>query len=429
VGYLLHHSTGVSNGARGVFIATPTYGPPSAVFSFSLLRAQDALRAAGYRVEVSLLVGDCHVDDARNRLVREFLRSTCDDFVFIDSDVGFGAAELLTLLSYDRDVVGATYPLKQGQDDYPARLFPGVIQADADGLIEVDGLPTGFLRIRRHVLQAMFDEAPKYTIRGSDDRAPCALIFERQLMDGGRVSGDYAFCRKHRARGGKVYCAPEIYLEHAGEKVWGGSFGSFLRRQNGLSLRDSIEAIRKGTENARSLMQLVTEWGNDPYSAGPELLSACAQVARQLRGAVLECGSGLSTLIMGAANPDLHIHALEDTDLWRFRVTEAAESLGLGNITVHKAPLDDYAQGRWYSPLYLPWDLIDAVVCDGPSRQRGSREILLSALDAAECRPRVMLLDDAASQCAPFEQWAAANNYRFELKGELRQFAIMKRAA
>jgi len=132
---------------------------------------------------------------------------------------------------------------------------------------------------------------------------------------------------------------------------------------------------------------------------------------------------------MAAANPDLHIHALEDTDNWRYRVTETAQSLGLTNITVHRAHLTQYQAGRWYEAQPLPWDAVSAVVCDGPARQKGAREILLQKMDENGCKPQVMLLDDAASQTKPFEAWAAANGYGFELKGELRQFAIIKKRA
>jgi acetone carboxylase gamma subunit len=36
-----------------------------------------------------LLSGNCHVDDARNSVVREFLASDCTELVFIDADVSW----------------------------------------------------------------------------------------------------------------------------------------------------------------------------------------------------------------------------------------------------------------------------------------------------------------------------------------------------
>jgi hypothetical protein len=421
--HLLHHSPGAF-GARRVFLATPTYGAPPALYTFCLFKTHDALKAAGIEVELGLLCGDCHVDDARNRLVRDFLKSGCDDFVFIDADVGWQTDDLVRLLSHDRDVVGGTYPMKQDQEDFPVRLIPGEIWSDSNGLIEVEGLPTGFLRIRRNVLEKLFAESPKYRIRGSDDSEPCALIFERELQGLTRRSGDYAFCRKWRAAGGRIWLDPNCHLEHAGEKVWSGTYAAHLRRKNGLALVDGINRVRKGTEDARSLLDLVLDWGNDPWSAGPELLSACAQVARQLPGAILETGSGLTTLVLAAANPAVTVHALEDASAWRYRIQEAAETLGLTNIVIHKAPLVLHPQGRWYDVPDLPWREFRTVLCDGPPRQKGERSVVLSVLDAHECRPQCLLFDDAETEAAAFASWAADRGYRFEIKGQLRKFAL-----
>jgi len=109
---LLHHNPAGSN-PRRVFLAVPSYGPISAITTFALFRAHAALIAHGFDVEFGLLAGDCHVDDARNRLAREFLAGTCTELVFIDADIGFAPDELLKLLSHDQPVVGGTYPIKQ----------------------------------------------------------------------------------------------------------------------------------------------------------------------------------------------------------------------------------------------------------------------------------------------------------------------------
>lgn len=402
---------------RRVFLAVPSYGPISGHTAFSLFRAHPALLEAGYAVELGLLLGDCHVDDARNTLVADFLDSGCSDLVFIDSDIGFQNADLLRLLSHDRDVVGGAYPKKSDIEEFPVWLAGGEVWSDADGLIEVNGIATGFLRIRRAALERLAAEAVSY--RTSAGRS-VKLIFERLIVDGARYSGDIAFCHKWRQVGGRAYVDPDCYLEHRGEKSWIGTFGSHLRRIHGLALANGIARIRDGAETDRDYFDLMMEWGNEPWSAGPELLKAAVMVARQVKGAALETGSGLTTLVMAAANPSLTVHALEHNADWKARVEQAAARLGVTNIVVHHAPLVAYPAGRWYSlPKGLPWSEVDLVLCDGPPRLEGNRRILWGVLATKDCQPRCVLVDDADT-----EGDAVPPTFRTEIKGELRKFAV-----
>lgn len=410
---LRHHPP--KNHSRRVFLAVPSYERPGALLAFSLFRAHVDLQNAGFDVELALLTGDCHVDDSRNALVADFLASTADDLVFIDADVGFQSADLIRLLNYDRDVVGGAYPKKSDISAYPAWLPAGDTWADSDGLIEAYGLGTGFLRIRRNVLERMSAEAPEFKLDGNTLRE----VFRRETIDGDRNSGDIAFCRRWRAMGGKVYIDPKCYLEHRGEKTWAGTYGSHLRRSRGMALTTGIEAIKAGTEVDAVFFELMCEWDNDPWSAGPELMKASVMVARQVKGAVLETGSGLTTLLMAAANPALHIHCLEHQAQWKARTEEAARRLGLTNITVHLAPLTGYPAGNWYTLPQLPWDSFDLVLCDGPPRQEGLRRILFGVLASHDCRPRCILVDDADT-----EGDSIPAPYRSEIKGELRKFAV-----
>lgn len=414
--FLHHNPAGFT--PRRVFLAVPSYGPISAITTYSLFRAHEALLLAGYGVELGLLSGDCHVDDARNRLVREFLNGVCSELVFVDSDIGFTPDDLLRLLSHDRDVVGGSYPMKQAIEQFPVRLKGGEIRADADGLIEVDGLPTGFLRIRRNALERLAKDAPTYRVRGGEDTQDTRLIFERLIVDGGRVSGDYAFCRKWKLSGGRIYCDPELALEHAGEKVWSGTLASHLKARAGLSLVEGITKLKAGNESDRDYLNLVQEWGNDPWSAGPELLKAAVMVARQAKGPILETGCGLTTLAMAAVT-EQHIHALEHQPEWAVKVEAAAARLGLTNITIHRAPLVNTPAGRWYEVPRLPWAEADIVLCDGPPRFEANRRILFGVMATHDCRPRCILVDDAVT-----EGDAVPDNYRTEIKGQLRKFAV-----
>ena len=273
-----------------VFLAVAAYEGLSASFTYALFHTAQALQAAGIESELAIYSGNCHVDDSRNRLVRDFLTSDCTDLVFLDADLGWFARDLVTLVTYDRDVVAGIYPKKHGDDSYPVNLLDGEIWSDRDGLIEVKSVPTGFLRIKRHVLQSLAANAEWFNSKAvADSAVPC--IFERQIIDGERWGGDYVFSRKWRELGGKIYIAPQMRFEHSGEHSWFGCVGSWLKQKNGLGLVDGLNAVREGRQTIEHLTDMFDAYGN-PFAANAVLLMALAILGRESRGPILELAPG-----------------------------------------------------------------------------------------------------------------------------------------
>ena len=292
------HRRGEEARGQKVFIAVAAYEGCGAGFAYSLFHTGAALERAGIQYELAIYSGNCHVDDSRNRLTRDFLNSDCSDMVFLDADIGWNAADFIELLGYDRDVLAGIYPKKNGDDAYPVKTLPGEIWSDRDGLIEVQGVPTGFLRIRRHVMERLASEAQTYNAK-NDGAYGTACIFERQIHEGTRWGGDYVFCRKARAAGFKIYIDPSMRFEHSGEETWTGCVGSYFRQRAGIGLDPAIAAIREGREQIEHMIDLYDAWGN-PYAASPGLLMGLVMLAREAKGPILECGGGLSTLAMAA---------------------------------------------------------------------------------------------------------------------------------
>jgi predicted O-methyltransferase YrrM len=86
---------------------------------------------------------------------------------------------------------------------------------------------------------------------------------------------------------------------------------------------------------------------------------------------ILECGPGLSSIVMAAANPDARIHALESDPEWCQRLVAEARRHGLSNITVHLTPLDP-ADYFYTIPADLPEGPYDLAVIDGPAFYDGT---------------------------------------------------------
>jgi predicted O-methyltransferase YrrM len=340
-----------------LFLAVQSYEGIGAGCAYTLFHFGQALKEAGIDVELSIYTGNCHVDDGRNRLVRDFLLSDCTDMVFLDADVGCPASNLTQLLSYDADVVAGIYPKKGGDDQFPVKMLPGEIWSDAQGLIEVQGVPTGFLRMRRQVLVRLADRAVHYNAR-NDASSAIPLIFERQVHDGTRWGGDYVFCRKWRAAGGKIHIAPEMRFEHSGMQTWSGRVGAWLREKNGLGLKLPLERIAKGTDTASDYVDLFDAYGN-PYAATPALLFCLVQVARRSRH-VIEFGSGLSSLVLAAAS-QTPVTAYESSPIYADHLKGEAERLGL-DVVVRYAPL----VGGWYNCPDMQVAPGTLVFIDGP---------------------------------------------------------------
>ena len=405
-----------------MFLAVAAYDGLGAGFGYALFHYGQALQAAGIATELAIYSGNCHVDDSRNRLVRDFLLSDCTDLIFLDADVGSQGKSIVALAQYDRDVVAGIYPKKHGDDSYPVRMIPGEIWSDRDGLIEAEGVPTGFLRIRRNVLERLAAEAVQYNAR-NDAGSAIPLIFERAVIDGVRWGGDYMFCRKWRDIGGKIYIDPSLRFEHSGEHTWTGNVGAWLRQRSGIALDSGLRAFREGREKPEDALSLFDAW-NNPFSATPEILLALAAVVRATKGPILECGAGLSTLVMAAAAPGREIHSLEQSPIHADNLAENLAHYGLTNAKVHRVNVPD-----WYDMSSVPsldWGL---VILDGP-RGKSGRMGALSRLDLSRA---VVVADDVQGDGGvPAMTRGLARTHSVVVVGDRqRQFAIAapKRAA
>lgn len=198
------------HGTPHVYIATPAH-TLHANYVLGLVRSIPELVSIEVATTFGLLTGFPHVDDARNLLVADFLKTDCTDLLFWDADVGASAAAITRLLIHDKDVVGGAYPIKEMLLQFPVKPVVGAVP-DEHGVLACKGVPTGLLRIRRHVLEKLAAKAEKVKMIGTE----IPVIFERMTIGGERMGGDYAFCHKWREEGGGVYVDTTLTLTHQG---------------------------------------------------------------------------------------------------------------------------------------------------------------------------------------------------------------------
>lgn len=402
-----------------VFLTTPVIGSPVAGYVFSL--HETIMKAVAHQVpiEYCLYQNDCHVDDARNKLVSEFLKTDCDKLVFIDSDIEWNAEEFIRLVKHDADVVAGIYPHKNNHElTFPVAMLGEDVDVIND-LVEVAAVPTGFLCIKRQVLEVLADKAEKFEDKSSGDIIP--LIFERTVRNNKRMGGDFTFCFKWREMGGSIYIDPEIELTHVGETTYKGS----VAHQNRIARFGAVgagllEIVNKKT-SATTYNDMVTAWGNE-WAIDAGLLTAISEM--EMKGDVLEIGSGLSTLVLAAKNPHHEVHCLEHDKNWKEFIERNIEAYNIKNVTVHHCPLKQNADGSFWYDIDFKGREWGTVFCDAPPREYGSRK---GVFDMIPSDSKAMFIADDADSPGFLDSFKSWENGRDSyILGKERKFLISK---
>jgi predicted O-methyltransferase YrrM len=400
-------------------LATPVTEKPNCNYVNSLAGTVETLVRADVRLHHRILQGCCHVDDARNYLIRDFLQSECTDLLFLDADMGWLPNNVLRVLKAPGDIVAGVYCHKSDQETYPFHPFVGrTTTANEHGLFEMPKAATGFMRIRRHVIEALYErEKAKGRLIWLDgdnenqNRLPVARICERGFVrelgleglsaNEASQSGDYVLCLKARQLGFQVFIDPEMGFSHAGEKVWTGHFGNHLRRNQKIDhpkFEQAMEAIVAGNVSVEVLDKLNAHSMYDPRAALPGVgLEACWRMAKEAQGDLLECGSGLSTIIMGLALKGTahRLYSLEADLEWTRRTNTWLQRYGVGNVELIYVPLVPVGDLVWYGidPEMLP-QRFDGVLIDGPARTGTNRNAVFEVLGKQIASARTWIIDD-----------------------------------
>lgn len=175
---------------------------------------------------------------------------------------------------------------------------------------------------------------------------------------------------------------------------------------------------------------LLYGWGN-AWSVREELITELWYRAWHTRGPVLECGSGLSTLLLGVAaeRRGYDVYSLEHDGSWHARVMAAVDRFQLHRVKVICAPLVMHSGYAWYdAPGNFPSEFT-LVLCDGPpAATMGGRYGLLPELRPALAPDCVILLDDAAreGEMEVLKRWAEEHRATHQISGAEKPFAVVE---
>ncbi len=151
----------------------------------------------------------------------------------------------------------------------------------------------------------------------------------------------------------------------------------------------------------KHLKRIIYFW-NNTWSAQEEyLLGIFEELDRGNIEVVVECGSGLTTLLLGfyaVHRPEIKIYSLENNPEWFQRIKVCCDQFHLSNVQLIYAPIKAYADFDWYDISQFPEGVRPhLVVCDGPpGSTRGGRSGVFFCLQKHFYNRGTILLDDAS---------------------------------
>lgn len=155
-----------------------------------------------------------------------------------------------------------------------------------------------------------------------------------------------------------------------------------------------------------------------------------AQKASQTEGDVLECGSGLSSLLLAATagRRGMAVHTFEHDPETCRKLQQLLERYRLRNLILHHTPIRSYGGFDWYqlpeAPISRNFHL---VICDGPARhltdsgRYGLFPVMRNRLHP-NCR---VMMDDSNRSIDQhvIRRWRTEHSIRVESFGRFLQFA------
>lgn len=231
-----------------VFLALPYMRELSAHTQATINLFHIEAASQGFEVEEFHWRGDSLIAHARNVCLAKFLQSDCDEIFFLDSDVACGAGIFTRMLTHRVDIVAGVYRVKCDDEKYAVRWRGGVEKRIVDvrtGLLAAEGVPFGFIRISRNMVQFLVETYPDRWFNTPLFPGKVPALFSTECIGNEFWGEDFYFCRLLRQTKHMIWVDPEIPLVHVGQKTDGtpamyhGHLGNFLRK-HGLYFKPPV---------------------------------------------------------------------------------------------------------------------------------------------------------------------------------------------
>lgn len=222
-----------------ISVAIPVYDGKLPVQTAAHLFEELALaRNMGDTLTIRFNPNCSNVVMGRNILAKMFLEAGEDRLFFLDSDVTWTPGAILRLCHLPVDFVGGAYRLKKDEEEYPVRWLDqpdvtGIELSDKSTLLDVGGVPGGFMSLSRDVFTKLEAAYPGRRVNHFEDdfHAYFQMPFHRGLL----WSEDTYFCEEWHAIGGEIYLDPSLELTHWDfNRPYPGHIGKWLTKNGGI---------------------------------------------------------------------------------------------------------------------------------------------------------------------------------------------------
>jgi len=244
-----------------LMVATPIYDGAQGSYVRAALDLALKAQAAGVSVRFEFILYQASITRARDLLSAIFLASDCTHLLFVDADIDFAAEDVFSMLLAMRErddcaVLAAACPRRMVNWSHVARAVERGVAKDDPGelarfsgefalhflhqgqrfaltdLVELARAGTGMMMIRRDVLEGLRSAHPELAFRTDPgERAAHGVgeiepsLFLPMIDPDSRelLSDDYAFCRRARDAGFRIWLAPWVRTTHSGPAIFHGS--------------------------------------------------------------------------------------------------------------------------------------------------------------------------------------------------------------
>jgi hypothetical protein len=257
-----------------IYISTPMYGGMAKnSYTISLQNLIVTLSRAGHTIMTSTIGNESLITRARNTLAHKFMETDFEALLFIDSDHGWDANDVLRMIESGKDFIGAIYPMKGinwenvrlaaqlGKEDldkysghFAINLLKGPQTFNPNEPFKVQDIGTGMLFLTRKVFEDLKPHCKQYKNNNVGDTGIqfhdmiteyfTTTIDENSIL----LSEDYAFCRMWQGIGGEVWAAPWVQITHSGDYSFSGQFSKTVEL-------DGIKAALKAQLEATTAEQ------------------------------------------------------------------------------------------------------------------------------------------------------------------------------
>lgn len=141
-----------------------------------------------------------YISENKEKIVEIARKNECSHIFFVDHDIKFNPKIVETILSQDKDIIGANYNYRFLPIMPMVKLFPETKEMPTE-IFKAAAISGGCMLVKMSVFEKL--SKPYFPMEYSEGKVIC--------------TEDVGFCEKARKEGFDVWCDPLISVKHIGD--------------------------------------------------------------------------------------------------------------------------------------------------------------------------------------------------------------------